>query len=217
MRKSWHSSGGAFERQRTTESTIAWTTSSIDARTSSGESVTVLGRPETRSRPRTSAWASSGVGAAEPMATLISSAVRSPMAMPYSLRTYSWMAASRSKLPTRTASSATMPPSEITAVSLVPPPMSITIEPTGSLIGRPAPIAAAIGWAMSCGSAAPAFLAASVTARFSTSVIADGTQMSTRGRLNRLTPTRCKSNRIMRSVMSKSVIAPPRKGRTATM
>ena len=39
----------------------------------------------------------------------------------------------------------TMPPSEITATSLVPPPMSTTIEPVGSPTGSPAPIAAAIG------------------------------------------------------------------------
>jgi hypothetical protein len=37
------------------------------------------------------------------------------------------------------------------------------------------------------------------------------------GAVNRLTPTRCSSSRIIRSVISKSVIAPPRKGRTATM
>ena len=36
-----------------------------------------------------------------------------------------------------------MPPSEITATSEVPPPTSTTIRPTGSAIGRPAPIAAA--------------------------------------------------------------------------
>jgi hypothetical protein len=59
--------------------------------------------------------------------------------------------------------------------------------------------------------------AASVTARRSTSVMADGTQITTRGRLKRLTPTRCSSRRIMRWVMSKSVMAPWRSGRTATM
>ena len=38
-----------------------------------------------------------------------------------------------------------MPPSEITPTSVVPPPMSTTIEPVASATGRPAPIAAAIG------------------------------------------------------------------------
>ena len=38
-----------------------------------------------------------------------------------------------------------MPPSEITATSVVPPPMSTIMFPVGSAIGRPAPIAAAIG------------------------------------------------------------------------
>jgi hypothetical protein len=99
----------------------------------------------------------------------------------------------------------------------VPPPTSITMFATGSLIGRPAPIAAAIGCSSSCASAAPARRAASFTARRSTSVIADGTQITTRGRLKRLTPARCSNKRIMRCVMSKSVIAPLRSGRTATM
>ena len=57
--------------------------------------------------------------------------------------------------PVRTASSATMPPSEMTAVSVVPPPTSMTRLPTGSSTGSPAPMAAAIGCSMSCGSAAP--------------------------------------------------------------
>ena len=53
-----------------------------------------------------------------------------------------------SKPPTRTACSATIPPSEITAISLVPPPMSMTMFPSGSWIGSEAPIAAAIGCSM---------------------------------------------------------------------
>ena len=104
-----------------------------------------------------------------------------------------------------------MPPRLMTAVSLVPPPMSMTMLPTGSSIGRSAPIAAAIGCSIRLASAAPARRAASVTARRSTSVIADGTQMTTLGRVKRLTPTRWSSSRIIRSVISKSVIAPPRK------
>ena len=74
-----------------------------------------------------------------------------------------------------------MPPRLMTAVSLVPPPMSMTMLPIGSSMGRSAPIAAAIGCSISCASAAPARRAASVTARRSTSVIADGTQMTTFG------------------------------------
>jgi hypothetical protein len=47
--------------------------------------------------------------------------------------------------------------------------------------------------------------------------MADGTQISTRGRVNREMPARCSRSRIMRWVMSKSVMAPWRRGRTATM
>ncbi len=38
-----------------------------------------------------------------------------------------------------------MPASEMTATSVVPPPMSTTMLPEGSVIGSPAPIAAAMG------------------------------------------------------------------------
>src|SRR5581483_1223064 len=65
--------------------------------------------------------------------------------------------------------------------------------------------------------AAPARRAASSTARRSTSVMAEGTQITTRGRLNRDTPARLSNSRIMRWVMSKSVMAPLRNGRTAWM
>ena len=38
-----------------------------------------------------------------------------------------------------------MPESEITATSVVPPPMSTIMLPPGSWMGSPAPMAAAIG------------------------------------------------------------------------
>ena len=105
----------------------------------------------------------------------------------------------------------------ITTVSVVPPPISITRFPTGSEIGRFAPIAAATGCSSNCASAAPARRVASVTARRSISVIAEGTQIKTFGRENLETPARCNNKRIIFSVTSKSVIAPPRNGLTATM
>ena len=46
---------------------------------------------------------------------------------------------------TRTEWASTTPPSEITAVSVVPPPMSTMMLPTASWIGMLAPMAAAIG------------------------------------------------------------------------
>ncbi len=76
----------------------------------------------------------------------------------------------------------TMPPSEMTATSVVPPPMSTISEPDGSLTGRPAPIAAAIGSSMSRAHRACALRVASRTARFSTSVTPDGMPTRTRGR-----------------------------------
>ena len=55
------------------------------------------------------------------------------------------IASSNVSPPTRTECEYTMPDNEITPTSVVPPPISTTIEPVGSSIGKPAPIAAAIG------------------------------------------------------------------------
>ena len=95
--------------------------------------------------------------------------------------------------------------------------MSTIRLPMDLSIGRLAPRAAAIGCSISITLPAPARRAASFTARISTSVRADGTQITTRGRLNRFTPTWRKMARIICSVMSKSVMAPLRRGRWATM
>ena len=111
---------------------ICRTWSSTALRSSAGETTTVLGMPVSSSRPRTSAFTSPSNGAAEPMANLISSAVRSPMAIPYSRLTNVCIAASMSKPPQRIAREATRPPREITAVSEVPPPTSTTMLPIGS-------------------------------------------------------------------------------------
>src|ERR1051326_3133120 len=49
------------------------------------------------------------------------------------------IASSSSSPPTRIDCETTIPPSEMTATSLVPPPMSTIIEPVGSATGRAAP------------------------------------------------------------------------------
>ena len=149
--------------------------------------VTVLGNPVTRSLPRISAYISSGSGHAEPRATLTSSAVVSPKATLYSFFTYWVIASSRTSPPTRADWFATRPPKEMTATSVVPPPMSTIMLPCGDWIGRPAPIAAAIGSSMmNAGFRAPAYSAASWTARCSTPVIPDGTHITIRGLAHRL-------------------------------
>ena len=112
----------------------------------------------------------------------MSSAVRSPMSRLNSRRAYETMFSSISSPPIRMERDTTMPPSEVTATSVVPPPMSTIIEPDGSFTGRPAPIAAAIGSSTRRAQRAPADMAASCTARFSTSVTPDGMPMMIRGR-----------------------------------
>src|SRR3954462_12235757 len=115
----------------------------------------------------------------------------------------------------RTERETTICPSEITATSLVPPPTSRTMRPTGSAMGTPAPIAAAIDSSMRCTCRAPADRAASSTARRSTSVIPDGAHTTRRGCARRRSSTLAMKWRSIFSVTSKSAMTPWRSGRVA--
>ena len=142
---------------------------------------TVFGTPATKSRPLISIVCTSSLGYAEPMVILISSAVRSPTRRLY-LRLMNWaIASSILSPPTRTERENTIPEREITATSVVPPPISTIIFPVGSVIGKPEPMAAAIGSSIKYTSRAPADSADSRTARFSTSVMPNGTPTIIRG------------------------------------
>ena len=110
-----------------------------------------------------------------------------------------------------------MPPSEITATSVVPPPMSTIMFPVGSAIGRPAPIAAAIGSSIRYACRAPAESVASSTARRSTPVTPEGTQTTTRGWAKRFWCTFWMKWRSICSVTSKSAITPSLSGRIAVI
>ena len=91
------------------------------------------------------------------------------------------IASSKRSPPIRTEEEYTIPFKEITATSVVPPPISITIEPTAVETGNLAPIAAAIGSSIKYTSRAPAPIADSLIARRSTCVAPAGTHTSTRG------------------------------------
>ncbi len=110
----------------------------------------------------------------------------------------------------------TMPPKEITAELVIPPPMSTTILPVGSWTGSPTPMAAATGSSMRNAALAPASIVASITARRSTSVTYAGTETITRG-LTIILPLQPRTIRWRRRcfVMSKLAITPCFRGRTA--
>ena len=127
------------------------------------------------------------------------------------------IASSSSSPPTRIDWATTMPPREMTATSVVPPPMSTTMFPVGSATGRPAPIAAAIGSSIRKALRAPAERVASSTARFSTPVTPEGTQTTTRGCAQRFWWTFWMKWRSICSVTSKSAITPSFSGRMALM
>ncbi len=113
----------------------------------------------------------------------------------------------------RTDSSFTMPESAITAISVVPPPISTIMLPTGASTSSPTPIAAAIGSAIRCTSFAPACSAESLTARFSTSVTPLGTQTTIRRLGIQLAWIFLMNSRSIPSAISKSAITPSFIGR----
>ena len=73
------SSGGVTSSARRTAFTIFWNDSWSASRTPEESTITVRGRPETRSRPFTAMVSSSSSGSALPICILISSAVGSPI------------------------------------------------------------------------------------------------------------------------------------------
>ena len=122
------------------------------------------------------------------------------------------MAASMSKPPQRMASDATTPPSEMTAVSEVPPPDVDHHVADGLVDGEPG----ADGRGHRLLDQVRSRGAGSVGRLLHRPTLDDGdgrrhADERPRGRLRRDTPQRWSSNRIIRSVMSKSVIAPCRK------
>ena len=102
---------------------------------------------------------------------------------------------------------------------MVPPPISTTIDPIGSVTGMSAPIAAAIGSSISQTCEAPALEAASRIARRSTEVEPDGTQITISGQRGkrRLPWTFWMKCLIICSATSMSAMTPSRSGRIASI
>src|SRR5210317_124196 len=115
------------------------------------------------------------------MVIFINSAVLSPISRLYFLLTYWTIASSILSPAVLTDWLYTIPESDITATSVVPPPISTIMLPMGSLTGSPAPIAAAMGSSIRYMSLAPASMADSLTALFSTGVMPEGTETITLG------------------------------------
>ena len=114
----------------------------------------------------------------------------------------------------------TMPPNEITAISVLPPPMSTIMLPSGASTSMPIPMAAAIGSKIRYTSRPSACSAESRTARSSTSVLPEGTPMTMRSDVeNKRLPglTILIKPRIICSQAVKSAITPSRSGRMVRM
>ena len=147
-----------------------------------GRSSTVLGTPATRSRPLISIVWTSSPGYAEPMVILISSAVRSPTSRLYLRLMYWTIASSILSPPTRTELEKTMP-AERDHRDLGGAAADIDDHVAGRLGDRqPGADRRRHRLLDQVDFARAADSADSRTARFSTSVMPNGTQMMMRGR-----------------------------------
>ena len=96
-------------------------------------------------------------------------------------RAYFWISSSKVLPAIFTLADLTLPPMLITAMSVVPPPMSTTMWPSGCRMSMPQPRAAAMGSSIKKTCRAPAATTASTTASLSMPVMAAGTHTATRG------------------------------------
>ncbi|MNN34966.1 hypothetical protein D3C81_1487990 [compost metagenome] len=125
------SSGGVRSSTDLAAATIIETGSHSASFTSPDEIVSVWGSPLTMSRPLMSISAFMPPGRTEPIETLISSAVRSPISSLYFCLIYFKMASSNLSPATLIEEAVTTSPMDRTATSVVPPPISTTIFPLG--------------------------------------------------------------------------------------
>ena len=181
-------SGGVFSSTDFTLSTIN-DTGSINASLNSSVEITISsGKPVIKFLPFIVVVKSLDPLNTDPIVTFKSSAVFSPIRILYLFLTYLVIASSNLSPATLIDSLITTPPNEITAISVVPPPISTIIWPSGLVISNPAPIAAANGSSIRCTLLAPEFIVASTTALFSTSVAWDGMHTITLGAITRPFP-----------------------------
>ena len=210
------SSGGVRSNAFFTASTIMLTGSFNACRTSSEVTSIVFGIPDTRSLPLTDI-VSLFMRMAEPTDFLIASPVDIPISSLCSFRNHWTNASSISSPATRIVSFVTTPDNAITAISVVPPPISTIILPIGCEMSRPMPIAAATGSSIRNTSLALARKPESFTARLSTSVTPEGTHITIRILAKGLIFIIRIKPRSMPSVISKSAITPSRRGRIVSM
>ena len=113
----------------------------------------------------------------------------------------------------RTDRATTIAPRLITAISVVPPPISTIMEPRGWVTRSPAPIAETREDSISATLLAPASKMTSSTARRSTSLMEYGTQTMTRGRPESDVPAFCRKTSTIATAASNCAITPERIGR----
>ena len=119
-----------------------------------------------KSLPLTSIFSFFASGRTVPIVIFISSAVRSPINNLYLSFIYFIISLSNVFPAILIDELLTIPPRDKTAISVAPPPISITILPLGFEISRPAPMAATFGSSSINTFRAPVLSAASLIAFF---------------------------------------------------
>ena len=102
-------------------------------------------------------------------------------------------------------------------MSVVPPPMSMIIRPSGTVMSSPDPRAAAMGSSIRYTCRAPAATTASTTASLSMPVMAAGTHTATRGLTIWELYTWLTKRQISSRVMVWSLMTPSFRGKVAEM
>ena len=123
------SSGGVLSRTYLMASTILEMDSSKHSIRLFAEISMVLGNPSTRFLPLTFIVISSSNAYTVPIRIFISSAILSPISMLCFFRMYLMIASSNLSPAILIERLVTMPPRDMTAISVVPPPISTTILP----------------------------------------------------------------------------------------
>ena len=138
-------SGGVTSSTSLAAATMAIIVSCKASSTSSAPIVIDTGNPPTISRPRTSSCSLASACQTLPIFNLIVSAVCSPINKLCLRLTYAAISAFMRSPASRNDRLVTTSPIDSTAISLVPPPISITMLPRGWKISIPAPTAATLG------------------------------------------------------------------------
>ena len=208
------SSGGVSSSTSTIALMMMVVMSAIASCISTALTSIARGSPRRESLPLRRKVLFSSASTAQAIASLQERAIALPMIRPCLRRTYLMISSSILLPAVLMVLPTDIPPSDKTAISTVPAPMSTIITPWGDMISLPLPNAAALAASISRTRLTPKLEIAPTIARFSTSVISPGIHATTRGMTTRLVQTSAMKMLTSSSTSPDSAITPPSSGNT---